>query len=155
MGTRGMVRAGVVVAGVVALGVAWAGKPAEKIEAFRGKVVPLAELLAKGGGKLDADAAPYWLVLQGDDGKVYPLVKDNGSRLFFLDKALLNRSMQLTGKLVPGSTVLRVNVVNSLHKGSLYEVYYWCDVCAIKRPEKMICECCSGPMELKEDPLKR
>jgi hypothetical protein len=133
----------------------WAAKPEAKVETLTGKVVALADVVAKAGGKLDADAAPHWLALQADDGKLYPLVKDAGARPFFADKALLNRPMRLTGRLVPGSTILRVASVNSLHKGEVYEVYYWCDICSIKRGEKMICECCGGPMDLKEDAVKR
>jgi hypothetical protein len=116
-------------------------KPAD----FTGKVVSLADLVARSGGKLDADAAPHWLAL----------VKDDGSRLFFKDKALLNRPMRLTGRLVPGSQLLRVNAVKSIHKGALHEVYYWCEICSIKRGEKNLCECCGGPMELREEPLGR
>ena len=150
-----MRRALIVAALLTALLPAWAAKPAAKPETFRGKVVSLADLVAKDGGKLDADAAPHWLALVTDDGKVYPLVKDVVSRLFFKDKELLGRPMQLTGRLVPGSTLVRVNSVNSVKKGELYEVYYWCNVCSIRRGEKMICECCGGPMELNEDPVKR
>jgi hypothetical protein len=132
-----------------------AGPAATKDEAFTGKVVPLADLVAKAGSRLDADAAPFWLALVTDDGKVYPLVKDGGARLFFKDKALLNRPMRLTGRLLPGSQVLQVNAVHSLHKGQPYEVYYWCDICSIRRGEKDVCECCGGPMELREEPVKR
>src|ERR1051325_6776995 len=64
-----------------------------------GKVVPLAPLLEKVGSKLDPEAAPHWLALVPDDGKVYPLVKDSGSRLFFSDPRLLNRPMRVTGRL--------------------------------------------------------
>src|SRR5207253_3103004 len=98
--------------------------------------------------------APYWLALVTADGKVYPLIKDGGSRLFFKDRTLLGREMRLTGRLLPGSQLLRVASVRSVHKGALYEVYYWCDVCSIKRGEKDICECCGGKMELREDPVK-
>jgi hypothetical protein len=129
--------------------------PAPKLLAYQGKVVRLADVLAKAGARLDADAAPHWLALAADDGKIYPLVKDSGARLFFKDKALLNRPMRLMGRLVPGSQLLRVSAVYSVHKGALYEVYYWCDICAIKRGEKNICECCGGPMELHEEPFKK
>jgi hypothetical protein len=132
-----------------------AAADAKKTAHFKGKVVPLAALVAKDGGKLDADAAPHWLALVGDDGKVYPLVKDSGSRLFFKDPALLNRPMRLTGKLVPGSQLLRVTAVHSVRKGQLHEVYYWCDICAIRRSEKNLCECCGAPMELREEPVKK
>jgi len=123
------------------------------ISEYRGKVVPLADLAGKAGTKLDSDAAPHALVLAGDDGKVWFLLKDGGSRLFFNDSALLNRPMRLTGRPLPGSQILRVMAVRSLVKGQPHEVYYWCDICAIKRGEKNICECCGGPMDLKEEPL--
>jgi hypothetical protein len=134
---------------------AGAEKAKPRIERFTGKVVPLADLVAKVGARLDADAAPHWLALVTDDGKVYPLVKDSGSRMFFKDKALLNRPMRLTGRLLPGSQILQVLEVHSLRNGRLNEVYYWCNVCSIRRNEKNACECCGGPMELKEVPVGR
>jgi hypothetical protein len=131
-----------------------AGKPTP-LRNFTGKVVPLADVAAKHGMTLDKDASPYWLVLVTDDGKVLPLVKDGGSRLFFRDKALLNRPMRLTGRLLPGSQLLRVSLVRSIKDGKLYEIYYWCDVCSIRRGEKLSsCECCGGPMKLVEEPVK-
>src|SRR5207253_2327384 len=111
------------------------------------------DLVEKTGSRLDADAAPHWLALVTDDGQVYPLVKDGGARLFFKDPALLNRPMRITGKFVPGSQVLRVTIVRSLKKGQPHDVFYWCDICAIKRSEKNICECCGGPMALVEEPV--
>jgi hypothetical protein len=126
-----------------------------KTEYYKGKVVPLADLVAKAGSRLDADAAPYWLALAGDDGKIYPLVKDSGSRLFFKDPALLKRPMRLTGRLLPGSQLLRVTAVHSYLKGELHDVYYWCDICSIRRGEKNVCECCGGPMRLVLEPVKK
>jgi hypothetical protein len=137
---------------------AFADKPAAeapKLETFTGKVVPLADLVAKTGSKLDPDAAPHSLVLVTDDGKAYSLVKDSGGRLFFKDPELLNRPMRLTGKLLPGSQILDVTLAQSLIKGEPNEIYYWCDVCSIRRSEKMVCECCGGPMKRHEEPLKK
>lgn len=129
--------------------------PPAKMEHFKGKVVPLADLLAKADAPLDADAAPSWLALVGEDGKIYPLVKDGGSRLFFQDRELLNRPMRLTGRIVPKSQLLQVTAVHSYVKGQLHEVYYWCEVCSIRRSEKTLCECCGGPMERREAPVKK
>jgi hypothetical protein len=126
-----------------------------KAEYFKGKVVPLADLLQKAGAKLDDDAAPSWLALAGDDGKFYPLIKDDGSRMFFKDARLRNRPMRLTAKLVPGSHLLQVVEVHSYLKGELHSVYYWCDICNIKRYEKKNCDCCGAPMELREVPVKK
>jgi hypothetical protein len=125
-------------------------------ETFKGRVKTLASVLEKSGAKLDADAAPTSLVLVANDSKIYPLVKDDGSRMFFKDERLLNRDMQLTGRLVPNSQLLQVVAVHSINKqGELCDVFYWCDTCSIRRSEKMKCECCGGPMELREVPLKK
>jgi hypothetical protein len=126
-----------------------------KTEYFKGKVVPLAGLVEKFGSRLDPDAAPHWFALSTEDGKLYPLIKDEGSRMFFSDPRLLNRPMRLTARKLPGSQLLQVVEVHSYLKGELHEVYYWCDICAIKRLENKKCECCGGPMELREVPVKK
>jgi hypothetical protein len=138
------------------LGGGWAGDPktADKNAYYPGKVVPLADLLAKSKTQLDADAAPYLLVLQTDDGKLYPLLKDSGSRMFFKDAKLLDRPMRLTARKVANSEFLQVINVHSLIKGKLHEVYYWCDICTIRRTEAGNCDCCGAPLELREEPIK-
>jgi hypothetical protein len=148
-------RLGIIAACTVALLPLVVGAADEKPLTLDGKVVPLADLVAKSGSRLDADAAPHWLALVTDDGKVYPLVKDAGARMFFKDTALLNRPMRLTGKMLPGSQMLRVLSVRSLKGGEPCEVYYWCDICTIKRSEKNMCDCCGGPLKLVEEPIKK
>lgn len=140
----------------VALSPLWlkAEKP-EKLLVLKGKVVPTAELVKKIGTRLDADAMPFWMALVTEDGKIYPLIKDNGSRMFFQDKKLLNRSMQIQGRTLPGCQLLQIRDVHSIHNGTLHELYYWCEICAIRRSEKTLCECCGGPMERIEKPLKK
>ena len=126
-----------------------------KTDTFTGKLRPLADLVGQLGTKLDSDAAPHWLALVTEDGKVYPLIKDDGARVFFDDKETLNRPMRVTGRLLPGSQLLQVIQVHSVVKGVVHDLYYWCDICSIRRRSKMICECCGGPMERKEEPLKK
>src|ERR1700730_10732191 len=65
-----------------------------KNEYFTGKVVSLAKILEKAGGRLDAVASPHWLALVTEEVKAYPIIKDDGSRMFFLDSALLDRPMR-------------------------------------------------------------
>lgn len=161
MSSRTLVRLGLCAA--VAIGfsvphVSHAGGEAVKIktEYYKGKVVPLAKVMEKFGVKLDADGASHWLVLLGDDGKIYPLIKDDGARMFFKDDRLHNRPMRLTGRLLPGSQLLQVVEVHSYNpKNELREVYYWCDICTIKRFEKKLCDCCGAPMELREEPVRK
>jgi hypothetical protein len=124
-----------------------------KIEHYKGKVVLLADILAKEGVQLDTEAAPHWLALVGEDGKIYPLVKDSGSRLFFQDRELLHRPMRLTGRLLPKSQLLQVTAAHSYVKGRLHEIYYWCEICSIRRNEKTICDCCRGPVVRREEPV--
>lgn len=121
---------------------------------FVGKVVPLQDAVAKFGVKLDADAAPYGMALVTDDNKIYFLLKDAGTRMFFQDKRVLNRPMRLTARLIPESNLLQVVNVHSLLKGKLHDVYYWCDICTIKGYQNTICECCGAPMEYREEPAK-
>jgi hypothetical protein len=143
------VASAVCVAGLLLL--AGSARPEDKpAEHYTGKVVALAKLLEKKGVKLDADAAAVGLALVTEEGKIYPLIKDDGSRMFFLDKTLLDRPMRLTGAVVGQSDLLQVVNVHSLKEGNLHEVYYWCDVCRIRRSEKKDCECCGAPMELRE-----
>src|SRR5262249_54907752 len=122
---------------------------------FSGKVIPLKDLLEKAGSKLDADAEPFWLALVTAEGKIYPVIKDDGGRRFFKDEKLRNREVRITGKLVAGTDLLQVLSMVGLKNGKAFDLYYWCDICSIKRYEKMQCECCGGPMELRETPVEK
>jgi hypothetical protein len=126
-----------------------------KTEDFKGRVLPLATVLEKFKAKLDPDAVAHSLVLVTYDGKIFPLLKDGGARMFFKDPVLLNRPMRLTGRLIPGSGILQVVNVQSYRKGQLHEVYYWCDICTIRAYEKGACGCCGAPLELREVPVKK
>lgn len=125
-----------------------------KPETFAGQVIALDKFLADRSVKLDADAAPAWRALKTDDGKLYPLVKDAGARMFFKDASLLNRPMRLTGRLVPGTPFLQVVDIHSIVDGKRHDVYYWCDICTIRTHDPGICDCCGGPLERREVPVR-
>lgn len=127
----------------------------DKPREFSGKVVKLADALEKLDAKLDADAAPFWLALAADEGKLYPLLKDPGSRMFFQDANLLNRPVKIEGRLLGQSQILQVLAVRTVVKGKLHEPYYWCDVCKIKRFAPGDCECCGAPLEFREEPASK
>jgi hypothetical protein len=124
------------------------------VETVRGQVLPLADLLKPAGVELDPEAAPHCLALRGDDGRAYPLLRDAGSRPFARDARLLRRPVELQVRQVAG--LWQVLQVLTLKDGKPHEVFYWCDVCAIRRPSlEKVCECCGGPMELREVPVKK
>ena len=85
--------------------------------------------------------------------KTYPIIKDDGGRRFFKDERLLNKEYRITGRLVGGS-LLQVISVQSVKNGKPSDIYYWCDICAIRRSEKNDCECCGGPMDLAKSRLR-
>lgn len=126
-----------------------AKKPAPADASLRGKVLPLAAILAKHDAKPDDDAGDA-LALVADDGRVYLLIKDDGSRLFFKDKRLHNRPVQLTGRIVPGAQMLQIKRVQTVVKDKLLEVIYWCDRCVLRYSEPGKCICCGAIVELLE-----
>jgi len=135
---------------------ATSAEPETKTVQLEGKVVPMAAILEKFGSRLDPEAAPHWLALVTNDGKTYPLIKDDGARLFFSDPRLQNRAMRISGRLFQDTHLLQVLSVNSVKNGQMYEIYYWCDICSIRRNELLKkCDCCGGPMELREEPVKK
>jgi len=123
-----------------------------KKELLTGKIVALAELLAKDKTLVDADQKI--LVLHTAEGRIFPLLKDSGSRMFFTDAKLRNRNVRLTARKIPNSEVLQVINFKTIVNGKLHEAYYWCDICTIRRTEAGICDCCGAPLEFREEPWK-
>lgn len=116
-----------------------AAKPAPKLEYFTGTVVKL------------PDKPLRALQMQGE-AQPLPILNDDNGRMFYSDAALLGRPMRMTARREKDA--LRVFQVHSLIKGELHEVYYWCDICTIKRHEQKDCECCGAPMERREEKVK-
>ncbi len=126
-----------------------ADPPVDGTEAVvSGTVRPLAAALEKVGVKADADTPGVALVT--DTGKVYPLVKEELSRLLFAEAKLQNRPVRLTAKVVPGTTLLRVSGVQTVKDGKVYDVDYWCDNCQLPALSPGPCKCCGGPTVLRE-----
>jgi hypothetical protein len=140
---------------ILLVGFARSEPPKQETKVYSGKVVPLSKALEKLGAKLDNDADSTWLALVAEGGKVYPLIKDSGSRMFFKDKHLQNRPMRLTGRLFGDTHLLQVLTVRSVVDGKLMEPYYWCDICKIKRFEPGACDCCGRPLEFREEPVEK
>src|SRR5262245_26831202 len=89
-----------------------AAPPAAETKVLAGKVLPTAAALKAVGVTADKDAAGVALVTA--DGAVYPLVKDEASRLLFLDPQVQNRPVRLSGRLIPGGGLFRVDRVQTV-----------------------------------------
>lgn len=117
-----------------------------------GKVLPLAAALEKVGVKADKDSTGVALVT--DEGRVYPVVKEELSRMLFVEEQLQNRPVRLAAKLVPGTMFLRVTAVQTVKDGKVYDVDYWCDNCQLFALAPGPCKCCGGPTVLRETLVK-
>lgn len=146
-------RAAIIIALVSSTLPLWAVAEEKKYEVYTGKVAPLKGMIEKEGIKLDNDAAALMIGFTVD-GKSYPIIKDEGGRRFFKDERLLNRDYRITGKII-GGTMFQVIKVEGIKDGKIIDIYYWCDICAIRRNEKNACDCCGGPLELREEPLAK
>jgi hypothetical protein len=144
---------GVVVSIVVATA-ARAEEPAGadfKLETIRGRVVYLAEALEERTGAATVEEAKERiLALQTKSGELIPLWEDVRGRAFRRDERLRKMEVELLVRRYTGSPVVQVIRVFEVAKDGLYEVDYWCEICAIAMYELKECECCQGPIELRK-----
>jgi hypothetical protein len=121
-------------------------------ESLRGKVLWTAEALKERFGiESDPDSAEASVSLVTPEGKVYPIVKDVRGRGFMKDARLRNRDMELLVRRYEGSPFIQVIRIYTIKEGRKYALDYWCDICAIIMFELKECECCQGPIRLREE----
>ena len=125
--------------------------PKHVTQTLRGKVVWLSDAVArKFGVRLDADAAESLAALETTDGELIPLMKEDRGRGFWKDERLRGIELEVVVRRYQGLPLVQVIQVYRLKDGKKYEVDYWCDICAIQMFELKQCECCQGPIRLRE-----
>jgi hypothetical protein len=118
---------------------------------LKGRVVWLNEALSrKFGIKTVPEAAERGLALESPDGVLHPLVEDSRGRAFRADERLRGIDLELLVRQYEGSPQVQVIQVHALKKSGKYEIDYWCDICSIAMYELKPCDCCQGPIELRE-----
>jgi hypothetical protein len=117
---------------------------------LRGRVVCLAEE----NRQAPANHEHVW-GFKTNEGKTCKLVRAKLSEALFIDKRLRERELLLKGKLSSDGTAFETTSIHSIKNGVVYEVYYWCEICAIEAVAPEICVCCQGPVELVEKPLTK
>jgi len=88
------------------------------------------------------------------NGVYYTLLRTKLSEALFADQRLRERELLLTGKILPKSQILDVTAMKSIRNGVVNDLYYYCDICAIRTVAPGPCVCCQAPVELVEEPLK-
>ena len=125
-------------------------------QSLRGRVVWMADvMLERYGIETDADAVHAQVALDADDGTLYPIVKDFRGRAFHVDERLRDVEMELLVRRYDGSPLVQVLRIYTLKPDGKYELDYWCDVCAIPMYELKECECCQGPIRIRERPVEK
>jgi hypothetical protein len=126
-----------------------AAAPPRQVE-LRGRVVCLAEEMHRlHQADLPTDHAHLW-GFRATDGQHYTLLRTKLSEGLFVDDALRRKELILKGRLFPDSSVFEMTTVRSVKDGVVYDVFYWCDICAIKTLKPGECMCCQAPVVLKE-----
>jgi hypothetical protein len=127
--------------------------PARKYttETVRGKVVWLDDALARlYGVTTEPAAAETAVVLETPAGQLLPIVPDTRGRSFAVDTRLRNIDLRLLVRRYEGVPMIQVIRVLRAKADGLYEIDYWCDICAIPMHILKPCECCQGPTRLRE-----
>ena len=92
------------------------------------------------------------LKFKTESDQVYTLVSNRMSSALFIDTNLQARTLLLKGRVLPGKKFEVTGNLHSIHDGKVHELYYYCDICAIKGIDPGPCMCCREPVVLVEEP---
>jgi hypothetical protein len=119
-----------------------------------GRLICIPELMQERyGADLPTDHEHILGFRTGND-RVFTLLRTKLSEALFADPALREKELLLKGKIYPGTQILDVTLMRSVKDGRVYDLYYWCDICAIKSVVPGTCMCCQEDVVLKEIPLE-
>src|SRR6266542_1349120 len=71
----------------------------------------------------------------------------------FSDDRVRQKELLVKARLFPGTRIIELTNLHSVKHGVVQDLYYYCDVCAIKAVAPEPCGCCQGPVRLVEEPL--
>jgi hypothetical protein len=92
--------------------------------------------------------------LKTADGTFYVLLRTKLSEALFVDEQVRAKELILTGRVFPGTQVFEMTEMKSVRNGVVCDLYYYCDICAIKTLAPGPCMCCQGPVKLVEKPVR-
>ncbi|HEV3138596.1 MAG TPA: hypothetical protein VGZ26_11845 [Pirellulales bacterium] len=125
-------------------------------ETVRGRVVWLDEALGRlYGVATDPAASETVVALESPDGRLLPIIPDVRGRAFAVDARLRNVDLELLVRRYAGVPMIQTIRVFRRKPDGLYEIDYWCDICAISMFILKPCECCQGPTRLREQLVEK
>lgn len=120
---------------------------------LRGRVVCLAEEMNRLYQTNLPTPHDHLYGFKTNEGIFYTLVRTKTAEALFSDKRVQERELIVEGRILPNTQILDATPVGSVHNGKLYDLYYYCTVCAIKSVVPGICMCCQQPVEFVEKPV--
>jgi hypothetical protein len=106
------------------------------------------------GTELPAGHEHIW-ALGAAGGELYTILPGRYSEAIFQDERVRAKELQLRARVLPKSQAIEILTIHSIRNNVVQDLYYYCDVCAIKSVSPAICACCQGPVELTEKPLSQ
>ena len=88
------------------------------------------------------------------DGTFYTLLRTKLAEALFVDEQVRKKELILRGHVLPKTQIFEMTSMNSVRNGVICDLYYYCDICAIKTLSPGPCMCCQGPVNLVEKPLR-
>jgi hypothetical protein len=122
---------------------------------FRGRIVCLGEEMQRLYKSQLPTPHEHLYGFKTGDGMLYTLLRTRTSEALFSDKQLHKLELIVQGRVLPNSLILDAIPVGSIHDGKVYDLYYWCTVCAIRTPIPGDCMCCQQPVEFVEKPSEK
>ncbi len=141
---------------LVALSSAARQKPEQPtIEELSGRVVPLSVYLQRRYGiAIDREQGDSQVVLEMEDGGAVPLLRDDRSRFFFMDRRVQDRPVVLKVYRYKAMPYVRLLDAWTVKQGKRFRICYWCNTCAITTFTPGRCPCCQDDVELQEVPVE-
>lgn len=112
----------------------------EMSDRFGARVPPVHDhvLAFRVGGDLPTDEARYYVIL-----------RTHFAKALFEDRRYEKETLIISGRLYPGSPALDVTRFRWVRDGKVEELFYWCEVCAIKTVDPNRCACCQADVEFR------
>jgi hypothetical protein len=121
----------------------------------RGRVVCLTEELASGYQIApDCDKRGHGYSLKTADGKILSFLPTDTAAAVWDDARIRERELQVTAREITGTSFIEVIKLQSVKGGKVYDLYYYCDVCAITTHKPGPCACCQDPVVFHETPAE-
>ena len=118
---------------------------------IRGRAVCLDEA-GRPVNELACDANSSSFALIADDGSLYRFLPTDPMAAVFADPRVRRRDLQVTARL-GGKDQLEMIKAQSIQKGRLYDIYYFCETCNITAYTPGLCPCCRNELQFRETPV--